>query len=517
MNKEFGDFQTPHGLVRQIIERLLADGFLWTRVLEPTCGRGNFIRGLVQRTPTPIDIQGFEVQADYVAEARQFPDAPNGHHVTIHHRNVFDVDFARDIRWRHNGPMLVIGNPPWITNSELGSIGSTNLPIKTNFKSHKGIDALTGDSNFDISEYIWIKLIEELAKEKPTIVLLCKVSVARSILQYIFDRQYPVSSARLYKIDAKKWFDASVDACLFRIDVASGGESYDAQVYPDLTATRAESTMGFRRGRIIADTQRYDRYAYADGSCSLNWRQGVKHDVASIMELTRSGATYRNKLGDIVDVEAEYAYPLMKSADIFGSNYGLSNRYVLVTQSRLGEDTRVLAQTAPKLWQYLMSYAPIFQRRQSSIYRNQPQFAMFGIGSYSFSPYKVCVSGLHKLVRFRAIGPQEARPVMLDDTSYFLPCTTPEQAAILVALLNHPECIGLIKALAFLEAKRPITKRVLQRVDLTALCRRIEQAETAALARLELGRLLPGQEIADPIFQQPLEGYLVNGTRAMEF
>ena len=87
--------------------------------------------------------------------------------------------------------------------------------LKKNFKGFKGIEALTGHSNFDITEYIWIKLIQELVSEKPTIALLCNTAVARNVLQFAFDAQLKISNASIRASDAKKWFKASVSACLF--------------------------------------------------------------------------------------------------------------------------------------------------------------------------------------------------------------------------------------------------------------------------------------------------------------
>ena len=45
-------------------------------------------------------------------------------------------------------PILVIGNPPWVTNSAMGLLGGSNLPSKSNFQRLRGLDAITGKSNF---------------------------------------------------------------------------------------------------------------------------------------------------------------------------------------------------------------------------------------------------------------------------------------------------------------------------------------------------------------------------------
>ena len=78
--------------------------------------------------------------------------------------------------------ILVIGNPPWVTNSDLGQLGSNNLPTKTNFQGLRGFDARTGKSNFDISEWILVRLIEALPPDG-AIAMLCKTMTARKVLR----------------------------------------------------------------------------------------------------------------------------------------------------------------------------------------------------------------------------------------------------------------------------------------------------------------------------------------------
>ena len=187
MDKDFGDFQTPLSLVMAVLERLYASGKIWSRVLEPTCGRGNFIEGLLKLTTPPREIQGIEMQRHYLANVQRLAESSSSNQVVIKQASIFDLNVHQDLSWRTTGPLLVVGNPPWVTNSELGMLESTNLPQKTNIKKLRGIDARTGSSNFDIAEHIWLKLIQELAEEQPFIALLCKTSVARNILQFAFD------------------------------------------------------------------------------------------------------------------------------------------------------------------------------------------------------------------------------------------------------------------------------------------------------------------------------------------
>ena len=212
------------------------------------------------------------------------------------------------------------------------------------------------------------------------------------------------------------------------------------------------------------------RLGQYDGSSPVEWRQGVKHDLAAVMELrTDEGGKLHNALGEAVEVEDDRVYPLLKGSDV---NAGRPpERYVIVTQRSLADETRSLRHTAPRLWSYLQTHAQRFAARKSSIYRNRAAYSMFGIGPYTFAPWKVAVSGLHKAPRFRLVGPSEGRPVLFDDTSYFLPCESAAEAAILLSALTSEAATLLLKSLLFADAKRPVTKKLLQRIDLAAILR----------------------------------------------
>src|SRR5262249_35173918 len=160
---------------------------------------------------------------------------------------------------------------------------------------------------------------------------------------------------------------------------------------------------------LIADHPTYRRSALADGISPPTWRQGVKHDAAPVMELRRDARTgeLRNPAGPPGGVQAEFIYPLLKATDLTPPPGPPPGRGVIVTQEGLGDDTARLAHRAPRLWHYLQANAERLARRRSSIYRGRPPFAIFGVGPYSFAPFKVAISGLHKAPAFRAVGPVE--------------------------------------------------------------------------------------------------------------
>ena len=473
-SRQFGDFQTPPELVRAILKTLGPIGRRWTRVLEPTCGRGNFIRGVIESDVPPEEIIGIEIQDNHLTQAKTIIPT-KGTKITIMKNDIFSIALSKDLNWKSSGSLLVIGNPPWVTNSEIGAINGKNLPRKSNFKGLRGIDAITGRSNFDIAEYIWIKLISDLLSQNATIALLCKVSVARKVLQFAQKADLPISNAEIKSIDAKKWFSAAVEACLFSIRVGGSQAGYQAAVFDSLEASVPKKKIGFFAGKLISNLELYHSLSFAEGSTPLEWRQGVKHDASPVMELTLKGDNWYNAADEKVEVESEFIYPLIKGSDI--RRYGESSsakRAVIVTQKEIGESTGPLEMVAPRLWAYLMGHKNVFESRKSSVYKSKPPFSIFGVGKYSFSKYKVIVSGLHKQPWFIAVGPLNRKPVFCDDTCYLLPCGSAIQAACISAILNHPFSTGFIESIIFPDAKRPITKTLLKRIDILALAKKIK-------------------------------------------
>jgi hypothetical protein len=506
MIRDLGDFQTPPELVDQVLAVLGPVGRLWPRVLEPTCGTGNFVAGLLRGDSPPQEIRGFEIQDQHLRKASQVIGSASGVTVDLRTADIFQTDFRKDLSWNHSGPLLVLGNPPWVTNSELGCLSSANTPKKTNLHKLSGIAAITGESNFDLGEALWIKLLTELEHENPTIALLCKTVVARSVLRFAAERCISIARAEIRGIDARKWFSAAVDACLFVVQMGPGQERpsagkaflcqkvspappsnnsmraspsrgsnqnwYKAVVYADLSSSRPK---GIVDGSTLCRTAAPQVNAESAGQngFTLTWRQGIKHDAVSVMELTEEGpGRWRNKLGAVVEVEPAFVYPLLKSSDLFNSDRPRPRRSLIVTQKRIGENTDRFRVIAPMLWNYLQKNRGVFAKRKSSVFKGRPDFSLFGVGEYSFADYKVAIAGMYSEPRFRVVGPIRGKPVMLDDTCYFAPCESQAQAALLANLLNDPACLNLLTSLVFPGGKRPITKTILQRIDFAELVKR---------------------------------------------
>ena len=478
--REFGDFQTPLKLAREICLLLAKQGVSPASIVEPTCGEGNFLIASLDAFPSITNVVGIDINSEHVNRARvAVQPVRNGSDIDILHNDFFEVDWTRLLESLPE-PILIIGNPPWITNAEIGSIGGFNLPDKSNFKRHRGLDAITGKSNFDISEWMLLKALEWIDGKYGTIAMLCKTSVARKVLAQAWGNGNRLAHADIYHIDATTHFGAAVDACLLVVTASSTAPSLKCRVHDSLDESSVGAILGYSDGRLLADVAAYETWKHLEGNGLHKWRSGIKHDCARVMELRELNGQYQNGLGEVVSLESDYLYPMLKSSGIANNPEPCPSRLMIVPQTFIGEDTSLIKERAPKTWEYLRDHADYLERRASSIYRNRPPFSIFGVGEYSFAPWKVAVSGFYKNLRFRVVGPSEGKPVMLDDTCYFIACETREEAVSIADMLNGDAAQQFFSAFVFWDAKRPVTVELLQRLDLLALARELGRDEELA-------------------------------------
>jgi tRNA1(Val) A37 N6-methylase TrmN6 len=462
---QYGDFQTPIELARDVVRLVRTTHCAKPDfVIEPTCGVGAFLQASYELFENS-DIYGLDINAKYVDEAQKlFANTPATGRVHIKQGDFFDTDWAELLKGLE-GHLLIIGNPPWVTTSELSILDSKNHPRKSNFQNRRGIDAITGSGNFDISEWMLLEQLKWMIGRNGTIAMLCKTAVARKVINQIDDQPKLRVSTHIYPIDAKAHFDASVEACLFVLSTDS--ENTDCRVYESIYDTEPCQIIGKRNEIIVSDINKYEKWHHLRGQdIRYIWRTGVKHDCSKVMELSLVEDGYENGLNEIVELEDSYLYPLLKSSDIARGNLAPPRKVVLVTQKNVGEETSTIRELAPETWKYLVKYRALLSSRKSSIYRNRPEYSIFGVGSYSFKPWKIAVSGLYKHIRFALVGPIQEKPVFFDDTVYFLSFDHEDEARFILDLMTSTPATEFLESLIFWDEKRPITAKLLRQLSL---------------------------------------------------
>lgn len=305
-------------------------------------------------------------------------------------------------------------------------------------------------------------------------------------------------SAHIYLIDAKAYFGASVEACLFILSTGSYG-SPDCKVYENIKSKKVSYLIGERDGLILRGTVSYEKWKHLAGQdLRYVWRSGVKHDCSKVIELEQVHDTFfLNGMGEKYSLEESYLYPLLKSSDLAHGRINNYRKLVLITQKSVGDDTNVIQDKAPKTWQYLIEHDKQLKNRKSSIYKNKPPYSIFGVGDYSFKHWKIAISGLYKQLKFCLVEPLDGKPVMFDDTVIFLSFETEEEAKFIFKLVTSNPSLEFLDSMIFWGEKRPITIDILRRLSLKAVARELgvlenylqwtEAFQVTSNGQLELG------------------------------
>jgi hypothetical protein len=466
--REFGDYQTNSILSKSVTDYIATKNDKIEFVLEPTCGEGNFILASIKTFPKLKKIVGIEIYPMYVLNTKMkilshYLSNPEQHKpdIDIICRDVFQFDFKTLSDNTRIFNTLIVGNPPWITNTELSKIDSNNLPIKTN--KLKGLDSMTGKSNFDLGESITNILLTNFDKHVGNISLLVKNNVVKNIVLNQSTNEFNISEIKQLNINSKKEFNVSVCSSVF---LATFGEpAFTCDEYNFYNHTHV-TEFGWTDNKFVYSIEKYKDVSSIEGISKVVWRSGLKHDCTKIMEFENNLDVYTNKLGETFNLESDLVYRLLKSSDLKGGIIDTSRKFSIVTQRKIGESTTYIKSQFPLTYGYLNKHVTHFNNRKSSVYNNKPLYSIFGIGDYSFKPYKVAISGLYKTRYFTLITPNNNKCIMVDDTCYFIGFDTLIDAEIAYYLLNSDLVQNFLDAIIFSDAKRSINKQVLMRIDL---------------------------------------------------
>ncbi|HIV15708.1 MAG TPA: methyltransferase [Candidatus Avisuccinivibrio pullicola] len=475
--KVSGDYPTPVAFASRVVAYLEeAHAIKPDTVLEPSCGEGNFLVAALRLNAARYI--GVELNPVYCKRARQ--RFRGDERVEIFQKDFFSYPLAE----LSSASLLIIGNPPWVLSSTLGALDAVNPVLRDNPRSLKGLDAITGEGDFDLAEAFCLRLIRNFKHSVTTLALILKSSVARRVVEYLHAQRIG-AAAEVLRFDAYAVFHVHTAAAVLclRLDPAlPPPESCSVYAFDSAKPVFLEKLVFSAAGNLHkAGTDIFG------GVSELVWRQGVKHDCSKVMVFKKQGESLINGLGEKADIEPCCIYPLLKGSETREAIRTDFVNYVLLTQSFVGESTDRLATTVPRSYAYLKAHEAFFLKRKSSVYKSAPPFAIFGIGPYSFAPYKVIISGFYYEPRFSLAYSSGARPVIPDDTCYFLGFDNFDVAYAVMLCLNSRRVCDYLKSHTFEDAKRPYTKKLLMQLSLKKMVQSLSLDELrASEVRLKL-------------------------------
>nr|WP_292739124.1 TaqI-like C-terminal specificity domain-containing protein [Methanobrevibacter sp.] len=433
--KELEDYQTPLSITEEICAYLKNNLKINpTVIIEPTCGIGNFLRS-ASKVFDSKELYGIEIDAEKInAVDRSIPN------LNLINEDIFKFKFDMI---NENESYLIIGNPPQKNN--------------TNF-----INNLQGKTNcFNMSEQIILKIIEIFKNTKTTIAFLCKTTVARNIFKRLIKNKIPYNFVKQLTFNFSKISKMNKNSCLLIIQLG------EKQLPNNICEVSEFSNPDKILHKICFEydsNSNNDKLIDIDGKCEIDWKLGVKHDCAKIMELTCKNNQLMNNLDEKVNIETILLYPLLKGGDLKKPLINETSKYIIITQKKIKQDTTYIKTKAPKTWEYLNNNKTYFDNRKSKMYKRTPAFSISDIGDYAFKKYKVGISGFNKEPNFTLV--YNEKPVMLDNSCYYLSFDDFDEAYITLLILNSQLVKKFLKNIAFLDSKRPFSKVILKRINI---------------------------------------------------
>ncbi|MCS7015058.1 MAG: hypothetical protein NZM42_02925, partial [Gemmatales bacterium] len=117
--------------------------------------------------------------------------------------------------------------------------------------------------------------------------------------------------------------------------------------------------------------------------------------------------------------------------------------YILMVQdpvTRRGLDQNTLQRQYPRTLAYLQRFESVLRKRSSRgvsdmLKKGAPFYTMFGVGEYTFAPWKVVWTRLAQ-IQAAVAGHQNNRPVVPQETVTLVECRAKSEAHYLAALVN---------------------------------------------------------------------------------
>ena len=367
---------------------------------------------------------------------------------------------------------FVVGNPPWIKWDFLSKeyklkLGNLYLNIYKLF-SHKGMKAGMGYSHDDISVVFMYVAIDKYLKIGGKLGFVMKQTLYKSIAGSEFrkfkiekeqEASIPLKVLKVNDMLALAPFKSSAQSETSTIILEKGKETTYPVEYniwipknysPDegdmlesvLSNVKIERKKAYPHNDknpkdvwVILDSGK-DKHAYISGKNYYVPRHGIVNDLNAVFFIDILGKDNRNiniqnKVGGAkkkvrpikTTIEKDLVYPFLKPRNI--DRWRMDGySYCLVPQKKTGEKNESKIRTDhPLTFAYLHKFKDNLLNRSSRWFKVKgfPFYSIFGIGDYSFSPYKVVWSCMSYSPNFAVVSNVEdeyigKKTVMPDNT-----------------------------------------------------------------------------------------------------
>lgn len=509
-----GEYYTPRGIADLAVAEL--DVAHTDRVLDPGCGAGVFLTACLDEIATSdqqdvsatdrlarctSSVVGFDLNPVAVKAAklaylcRLFDDlaASDRDEISVPVFLTDSLALVREPEIRFRGDPLdeqfdaLVGNPPWIPWQRVADRVKDglreNYVEKLGLQPHSGMDARLGHSNDDLAvPFVWICIHRYLRTGGTATFVLKRDSMrgpAGAVLRQLRVGDRDLALTHVQDFGAVEPFpEVGANAALYTFSADTDNSfPIPTTVWTARDGTTPEygSLAALERTLSATETElhpldptdatsawvRADAERGALGDCDHEIRHGLKDDANDVFGLDRP---------DLATVDADLVYPYIKSRHV--RKYGLTGHDLrLVPMESAGADNESwLRDTYPATYEYLRGHRGELEGRSSSWLDSGAFYSMFGLGEYTWAPYKVVWCRLGFKPDFAVVStrtdPDLGEKIVVPGDHYmFIATGDAETAHVLCALLNSAPYQRTLRDITS-EGKASLSKSVVSELAL---------------------------------------------------
>ena len=419
---------------------------------------------------------------------------------------------------------LVVGNPPWVNWEGLPVAyrqGSKKLWEEMGLFVHKGMDVMLGKGKKDISTLCAYVATDRYLKHSGKLAFVITQSVLKNhgagqgfrrfrignrdplrvlvVEDYSRFQPFEDASNKTAVIVWEKGTATTFPLRNYRVWTKSGRrspsfwadwtsaqtllKSRDLAAEPAISSDATSSWMTaptrvLTAAKKVLKGSNYVAHAgaYHGGLQPVFWHEVVKanQDGTFEIQMMLEGAKKEVPAPYRHTVESRWYYPLLRMGDVTKWHANIDpRRCILMMQDpikRVGFDTAVVQQQAPRLFSYLSRFETQLRKRAAFIrYYNEsdPFYSMFNTAEYTFAPWKVVWPSMgHSIsacVVSKAVLPNgEEREVVPQHTLTMVGFDTAEEAHFVCAVVNSSPFNCAVKSYSQEDGKSFAGPHVLQ-------------------------------------------------------
>ena len=209
------------------------------------------------------------------------------------------------------------------------------------------------------------------------------------------------------------------------------------------------------------------------GANGVYWMTTNGENISGLIKVTNLVESSKRSISKITTgIEPDLLYPLLRAGNVKRWN-ARPNAQILITHEPDSHLNAIpepyMKQHYPRAFAYLLQFENYLRSRKTQVVQNLmnrgPFYSLFGIGEYSFAPWKVVWTRIAK-VEAVVIGQKNNKIIMPQETLTMVACQSEEEAHYLAATINSTPFQFIINAYSQRGGKSMGSKHILKYVHI---------------------------------------------------